>query len=105
MSLPVAALLALAPPADQPAAAPPPAPAAERDNRFRGAPRLGSSDGWSIKPRGRLQYDIGHVERPAGAARHRLRLGRFPAPRPLRGRGTMPGGFGFAIDLENRRRQ
>ena len=41
--LPVAALLAVAQPADQPGAAPapPPPPAAEQETRFRGLPRLG----------------------------------------------------------------
>ncbi len=98
--LPVVALLAVLPSADQPSPVPPPAPAAARETRFRGAPRLGSTDGWSIKPRGRLQYDIGHVERPAGAggtgfgSGDALRRARFGVE------GTMPGGFGFAIDLE-----
>lgn len=94
--LPVVALLASV--ADQPAV-PPPAPA-EQETRFRGLPRWGSTDGWSIKLRGRLQYDLGRVERPQGAAGagfgsgDGLRRARFGAE------GTMPGGFGFAVDLE-----
>ena len=44
-------------------------PAKAQDNanrRFAGAPRIGSSEGWSIKPRGRVQYDIGDVSAPDG---------------------------------------
>ena len=96
--LPVVALLAVS--ADQPSPAPPPAPAAERETRFRGAPRLGSTDGWSIKPRGRLQYDVGHVERPEGAAGTGFGSGDILRRARFGLEGTMPGGFGFAIDLE-----
>src|SRR5690606_25466527 len=34
--------------------------------RFRGAPQITAPGGWSFKPRGRLQYDVGHVSRPGG---------------------------------------
>ncbi len=99
--LPVAVLLAIAPPAGEPAATPPPAAAAaESETRFRGAPRLGSADGWSIKPRGRLQYDIGHVERPDGALGAGFGSGDFLRRARFGVEGTMPGGFGFAVDLE-----
>ncbi len=70
-------------------------PAAAEDGRFTGAPRIGSSDGWSIKPRGRIQLDAGHVSGPAepgliGELR-RAQLGL---------EGTAPGGFNWLVEAE-----
>ncbi len=71
------------------------APAAAEDGRFSGAPRIGSSDGWSIKPRGRLQLDVGHVSGPAESGLigdlRRAQLGL---------EGTAPGGFNWLIEAE-----
>jgi phosphate-selective porin OprO/OprP len=77
-----------------------PAFAEEPSNRFTGAPRIGSADGWSLKPRGRLQYDVGGVSRPAGVtvaglgAADEIRRGQLGVE------GTIPGGFSYLIELE-----
>lgn len=71
------------------------APAAAGDGRFSGAPRIGSEDGWSIKPRGRIQLDIGHVSSPAESGLigdlRRAQLGL---------EGTAPGGFAWLFETE-----
>jgi phosphate-selective porin OprO/OprP len=68
--------------------------------RFAGAPRWGSSDGWSLKPRGRLQYDLGHIARPDGIAV--AGLGGVDELRRARIgiEGTAPGGFGYAFEID-----
>jgi phosphate-selective porin OprO/OprP len=69
-------------------------------SRFEGAPRLGSSDSWSIKPRGRLQYDIGNVSRPEGVAL--ADLGHVDEIRRARLgiEGTAPHGFSYVFEME-----
>ncbi len=71
------------------------APAAAEDGRFTGAPRIGSGEGWSIKPRGRLQLDAGHVSGPAESGLigelRRAQLGL---------EGTAPGGFNWLVEAE-----
>lgn len=77
-----------------------PAHAQDDDNqRFEGAPRFGSTDGWSIKPRGRVQYDFGHVDAPDGVAGDlgwvdELRRARIGVE------GTAPGGFGYTFEVD-----
>ncbi len=72
-----------------------PMSAAAEDGRFTGAPRIGSSDAWSIKPRGRIQVDTGHVSGPAESSGigelRRAQLGL---------EGTAPGGFNWLIEAE-----
>jgi len=71
-----------------------------RDVRFQGAPRFGSAEGWSLKPRGRLQYDFGHISRPGGVtvaglgSVEELRRARIGIE------GTMPGGFGYVFEID-----
>src|SRR5690606_21227515 len=71
------------------------APATAGDGRFAGAPRIGSSDRRSVKPRGRLQLDAGHVSGPAETGLigdlRRAQLGL---------EGTAPGGFNWLIEAE-----
>jgi len=80
-----------------PALAEEPAP---RNARFQGVPRIGSTDGWSIRVRGRVQYDLGNVERPDGVTLadlgyvdefRRVRLGV---------EGTAPHGFNYVFEME-----
>lgn len=73
---------------------------AGRDVRFEGAPRFGSSDGWSIKPRGRVQYDIGNVERPDGVGL--ADLGHVDEIRRARLgiEGTAPHGISYVFEME-----
>ena len=66
---------------------------------FRGAPRLSSGD-WSIKPRGRLQYDFGHVAQPDGVVRPDLGSGDEIRRARIGVEGTMPGGFGFTFEMD-----
>ena len=67
---------------------------------WKGAPEFSSDDGWTFKPRGRLQYDFGHVSAPDGIVNdgtgfsselRRVRLGA---------EGSIPGGFGYRFELE-----
>jgi phosphate-selective porin OprO/OprP len=71
-----------------------------------GAPRLASHDGWSFKPRGRLQVDVGSVSAPAlPTAAQQRELGFATRLRRafIGVEGTVPGGFGyrFETDLAN----
>jgi len=67
---------------------------------WKGAPEFSSDGGWTFKPRGRLQYDFGHLSAPGGIADdgtgfsselRRVRLGA---------EGSIPGGFGYRFELE-----
>lgn len=66
---------------------------------WKGAPELKGTDGWSFKPRGRLQYDAGIVAAPDSTGRsdgfasdlRRARLGV---------QGTVPGGFGYKFEVD-----
>ncbi|HEX8644055.1 MAG TPA: porin [Allosphingosinicella sp.] len=102
MSL-AAYLLALAQlePAQPPAPAPPPAPPPPRDNGtvFRGAPQF-RSGGFTLKPRGRLQYDLGAVSRPDGIAGPGLGFGNEVRRARLGVEGAIPGGFGYVFELD-----
>ena len=68
-----------------------------------GAPKLATSNGWSFKPRGRLQVDVGSISAPAlPTAAQRRELG-FAAEfrRAYIGfDGTMPGGFGYRVEAD-----
>ena len=78
-------------------------PAEAQDNanrRFAGAPRIGSSDGWSIKPRGRVQYDIGDISAPDGVPTAGLGFVRELRRARLGVEGTMPHGFSYTFELE-----
>lgn len=80
------------------------APAAEAEERaeirFAGAPEITAPGGWSFKPLGRLQYDVGSVSRPDGIAdpglgfSNELRRGRLGIE------GDVPGGFGYKFELD-----
>ena len=66
---------------------------------FKGAPEIKGDNGWSFKPRGRLQYDAGTINAPdsTGAGEgfandvRRARLGVS---------GDMPGGFGYKFEVD-----
>src|SRR5690606_7199293 len=66
-----------------------------QEPRFTGAPRIGSEASWSIKPRGRLQLDIGHVSGPA-----RPGLNRELRRAQLGFEGPPPGRFSFLFEAE-----
>ena len=71
-----------------------------------GAPKLATRDGWSFKPRGRVQLDAGSVSAPAGivdrAGLTNKDLGFAAEARraQLGFDGTVPGGFTYRIEAE-----
>lgn len=66
-----------------------------------GAPRLATKDGWSFKPRGRLQVDAAGVNAPAGiAAGKELGFASEFRRAYLGAEGTMPGGFGYRAEFD-----
>ena len=71
-----------------------------RNQRFAGAPRIGSTDGWSLKPRGRIQYDIGDVSVPDGVAAPGLGFVDELRRARLGVEGTAPGGFSYVFEVE-----
>jgi phosphate-selective porin OprO and OprP len=69
--------------------------------KFKGAPEISTADGWSFKPRGRIHLDAGNVSIPGALATTR-NLGFNSRVRRIRlgGEGTMPGGFGYKIEVD-----
>ena len=66
-----------------------------------GAPKLATKDGWSFKPRGRLQVDVAGVDAPDGIAGSKsLGIGTELRRAYLGVDGTMPGGFGYRIEAD-----
>ncbi len=66
-----------------------------------GAPRLATKDGWSFKPRGRLQIDTAGVDAPAGvAASASLGVATEFRRAYLGFDGTFPGGFGYRLEAD-----
>lgn len=66
---------------------------------WKGAPEFESDDGWSFKPRGRLQFDAGIVDVPDSTGREdgfgsELRRARLGIE------GDIPGGFGYKFELD-----
>ena len=82
------------------AAALPAAAQSDANRRFGGAPRIGPSDGWSIKPRGRVQYDIGDISAPDGVPTAGLGFVRELRRARLGVEGTMPHGFSYTVEAE-----
>ncbi len=69
---------------------------------WKGSPQYADSDaGWSFKPRGRIQYDTAYISVPGAYAANR-NLGFNSRVRRLRlgAEGTMPGGFGYKVDVD-----
>lgn len=71
------------------------------DITWDGAPKLASKDGWSFKPRGRMQLDAGGVNAPAGiASAQSLGWGAEFRRAYIGFDGTMPGGFGYRVEAD-----
>ena len=68
--------------------------------RFSGAPTIRAPGGWSFKPRGRLQYDLGTVGRPEGVIDPSLGFGNELRRARLGVEGSIPGGFGYVFELD-----
>ncbi|MCJ2185590.1 OprO/OprP family phosphate-selective porin [Novosphingobium beihaiensis] len=69
---------------------------------FKGAPQISTDDGWSFKPRGRMQVDFGSVNGPSGlTVGEQAHLGSSVEFRRvyLGFDGSMPGGFGYRAEI------
>ena len=67
---------------------------------WKGAPEFSTDDGWSFKPRGRLQYDFGTVEAPSAISDDGLGFSNELRRVRLGAEGSIPGGFGYRFELE-----
>ncbi len=68
---------------------------------WKGAPQLANEEaGWSFKPRGRLQYDFGHVSSPDGYENLGLGFSNEVRRARLGVEGTMPGDFGYKFEVD-----
>ncbi|MEJ2407848.1 MAG: porin [Novosphingobium sp.] len=69
---------------------------------FKGAPQISTGEGWSFKPRGRMQVDLGSVNGPSGLTPdQQAHLGASVEFRRvyLGFDGAMPGGFGYRVEI------
>ena len=70
---------------------------------FKGAPEFKTDDGWSFKPRGRIQIDAGYLAAPAARSPEQAD-GRGFTSRVRRAylgvQGTMPGGFAYRAEAD-----
>jgi phosphate-selective porin OprO/OprP len=68
---------------------------------WKGAPQFEDKGaGWSFKPRGRLMYDAGVVDRPDGYSNSGLGFSNEVRRARLGVEGTVPGGFGYKFELD-----
>lgn len=68
-----------------------------------GAPKIATKDGWSFKPRGRLQIDMSGIDGPRGltdSQRRELGISTEFRRAYIGFDGTMPGGFGYRIEAD-----
>ncbi len=90
---------AVSAPAPAPKAdAKPKAPAPEIS--FKGAPEIKTADGWSFKPRGRIQYDVGSISTPGSFVTPNLGFNSRVRRVRLGAEGAMPGGFGYKVEVD-----
>ena len=82
----------------------PAAPAPEKKGgpeiKFKGAPEISTADGWSFKPRGRIQYDAATVSAPNAIINDGKGFSNEVRRARLGVEGTMPGGFGYKFELD-----
>jgi len=67
---------------------------------WKGAPELKTADGWSFKPRGRLQVDVASIDAPAGVTDTHGGLATEFRRAYLGMEGKIPGGFGYRIEAD-----
>lgn len=94
---------ATAQPAPAPAPVlPPPSVTAKpaTDISWKGAPEIKTADGWSFKPRGRIQLDVASIDAPAGVTG--IRGGTATEFRRvyLGVDGKIPGGFSYRVEAD-----
>ncbi|MEQ1539494.1 MAG: porin, partial [Sphingorhabdus sp.] len=68
--------------------------------KFKGAPEISTADGWSFKPRGRIQYDAATVSAPSSIVNDSKGFSNEVRRARLGVEGTMPGGFGYKFELD-----
>lgn len=92
-----------------PAPVPAPAPVAAQTaapaqpaltTQMRAAPEISSSDGFTFKPRGRLQLDTAAVAAPDGISDEGLGLATEIRRAFLGAEGSLPGNFGYRIEAD-----
>jgi phosphate-selective porin OprO/OprP len=67
---------------------------------WKGAPEWTGDNGWSFKPRGRIQVDAGAVSSPAGITDASLGFGSEVRRAYIGFDGKMPGGFGYRAEID-----
>lgn len=96
-------------PAPAPVATPTPAPAAAApavtakpatEISWKGAPEIRTADGWSFKPRGRMQLDMAGVDTPAGVTGIRGGVGTEFRRVYLGVDGKIPGGISYRVEAD-----
>ncbi|MBA3576911.1 MAG: hypothetical protein H0W39_04765 [Sphingomonas sp.] len=75
------------------------APAPVAKISWKGAPVI-EGDGWSFKPRGRLQYDFGYVDGPRGYDNPGLGFSNEVRRARLGVEGGLPGDFGYKFEVD-----
>jgi phosphate-selective porin OprO/OprP len=90
------AALAAIPPATAPGMTAKPA----TDVTWDGAPKLATRDGWSFKPRGRMQQDLGTLNPPAALVSKDTGINTRLRRAYIGFDGTMPGNFGYRAEID-----
>ncbi|GGC06257.1 hypothetical protein GCM10011494_26120 [Novosphingobium endophyticum] len=70
---------------------------------WKGAPQFSNDEGWSFKPRGRLQVDVAGIDAPndlSGGVNDRLGTGVELRRAYIGFDGTIPGGFGYRVEAD-----
>lgn len=88
-----------------PAPAPTPAPPSvtakpATEISWKGAPEIKTADGWSFKPRGRVQLDLAGVDTPAGVTGARGGTATEFRRVYLGVDGKIPGGFAYRVEAD-----
>lgn len=67
---------------------------------WKGAPEIKTADGWSFKPRGRLQIDVASIDTPAGVTGTHGGVGTEFRRAYIGFEGKIPGGFGYRVEAD-----
>ncbi|WP_447762200.1 OprO/OprP family phosphate-selective porin [Sphingopyxis panaciterrae] len=93
-----------APPTPTPAPTAPSAPAVTAkpatEISWKGAPEIKTADGWSFKPRGRIQLDLAGIDAPDGVTGPRGGLKTEFRRVYLGVDGKIPGGFSYRVEAD-----
>ena len=68
--------------------------------KWKGAPEIKDEEGWSFKPRGRIQYDFGTVDAPSSINDPGLGFANEARRIRLGASGKIPGGFGYKLEAD-----